>query len=420
MKKKRVRMKRKSRNFPLFFAGGKSTKKSPQQMRSAQGSVDRRLLFLTLLLLFFGLLMIYSASAVVAYHTKGSTFHYLLRQLIWISLGFFAMYVAARFPLDLLQRSSAYIIILAIAGLLAVLILGEDINGARRWIYISDFSFQPSEVAKLAFVIYLAAWLSRTRGSFKKLKEVVRDNIYNDLLPFMFLIGVICGLVLMQPDLDTAVIIAFTALAVYFVAGKDAIHTLGSIFIVGFTGLLGVGAAILAPYRLQRVNTFLQFLVNGNFTTIQKRNEAFQVWNGLLAVANGGLLGVGYGASTQKLYYLQETAWTDSIFAVIAEEFGLLGCVAVIVGFLYFLSIGYDIATHARSKFSALLAFGITTWIALQAFLNIGANLAVVPFGGMPLPLLSYGGSNTIAVMAGIGLLLNVSRQYKSKRTTRR
>ena len=385
-------------------------KQQKSQKPRAKEFVDYRLLFLVAGMLFFGLLMIYSASAVVAFHSKGTTFHFFARQLLWISVGSLAAFIAYKFPLELVSKYSLHLLITAIAGLIMVLIFGEEINGARRWIYISDFSLQPSEVAKLAFVIYLAAWLSRKRPNFRKLESMVRYNLLYELLPFILWLIMISGLVMLQPDLDTTVIIAFTALTVYYVSGRDRIHTIGTTLIVGATGFLGVVAAILAPYRLRRVQVYIEFITTGSFTLEQKRNEAFQVWNGLLAIANGGLLGVGYGESTQKLFYLQETAWTDSIFAVIAEEFGLVGSIAIIVAFLYFMSVGVDISLRARDKFSSLLAVGITTWITLQAFLNIGANLALVPFGGIPLPFLSYGGSNTIVVMVGVGLLLNVAK----------
>lgn len=391
----------------------------PQIKRDAprvkKGKPEMRLLYLAVAFFLFGLLMIYSASAVVADRQEGSSFHYFFRQLIWLVGGLMASYIAYIFPINQLPKLAPLGMIVALVGLVAVLVIGEDINGAKRWIYIGDFSLQPSEMAKLAFVIYLAAWLAKTRSTSKKFKEALRDHFYKDILPFILIMGVVCVLILAQPDLDTTVIIAITALTVYFVSGRDAIHSIGTAGMLFLGGIIGIAAAVVAPYRLKRVQVYVEFLTKGSFTIEQKRNEAFQVWNGLLAISNGGLFGVGYGQSTQKLFYLQETAWTDSIFAVIAEEFGLLGSVIIILAFLYFLSLGIEIAMSAKDRFSSLLAVGVTTWIALQGFLNIGANLALVPFGGIPLPFLSYGGSNTIVVMVGVAILLNISRDCKER-----
>lgn len=379
----------------------------------SKSKFDTRLLYVSAGLFFFGLLMVYSASAsaLKSCYDK-DPFYYLERQIIWIIGGIVLAYISYRIPLKLLSDNAAMIMLVGLVGLVAVLIFGTEINDAKRWIYISEFSFQPSELAKLCFVIYLAAWLSRARPKIKNLQNAIREHFYGELLPFVLLIGVISLLVLFQPDLDTAVIITITALAIYYVSGKDYIHSIGAIFIIVFGALVGSVVTISAGYRLKRIQVWLD-LIQGSLTLSQKRNEAFQVWNGLLAIANGGIFGVGYGSSTQKLCYLQETAWTDSIFAVIAEEFGLLGSLILIVTFLYFLSLGIGIANRASNRFSALLAIGITTWIVVQALLNIGANLALFPFGGIPLPFISYGGSSVMVVMVGVGLLLNISRHGK-------
>jgi cell division protein FtsW len=174
---------------------------------------------------------------------------------------------------------------------------------------------------------------------------------------------------------------------------------------------MGLAATLLASYRMSRFQSFLQILINGEPSNTFKRGESFQVWNGLVALGLGGLLGVGYGQSKQKLFFLQEAAYTDSIFSIVGEEFGLLGTLAVILGFLVILSIGLKIAKEAPNKYLFLFASGITAWIIIQAFLNIAANLALIPFGGIPLPFLTYGGSNTIMILIGVGLLLNISKK---------
>jgi cell division protein FtsW len=377
----------------------------------AQG-LHRQLFVLVLSLFGLGALMVYSASAVIASGEDKSSFHYFLLQLVWLTAALVVMLIAYLIPLKTVQQSSVAVMLVSIVFLVLVLLIGKASFGARRWIDLGPFDLQPSEIAKLGFTIYLSAWLARKRPVVKRLEEAIRLHFYQDLLPFMLLLGMVCALIILQPDLDTAVIIALTALAVYFVSGTDAIHTLGTIFIVATSFLLAVFAAVAAPYRLERVQTFISFLLTGNIA--QRTGAGFQLWNGLVAISSGGLLGLGYGESRQKLFYLSQAAFTDSIFAVFAEEFGLVGSVLLILAFMYFLSLGINIARNAPDKFSSLLALGITTWISVQAFLNIGANLAIVPFGGIPLPFLSYGGSNTITIALGVGLLLNIHRHSKS------
>jgi len=382
------------------------------------GLTDFRLLYTVAGLLGFGLLMIFSSSAIIAFTESGNTFDFFLKQILWIAIGTVLAYVVYRLPLELISKTSVISMVVSIVLLVAVLFVGKDLNGARRWIDLGSFDLQPSEVAKLGFIIYLSAWLSRKRPSVKSYKEVLRQHLNDDLLPFMMLMGVVCFLIVLQPDLDTAVIIAVTALSVYFISGKDAIHTMGSLFIVVTTSIVGGLAAMAAPYRLSRLRTYVDFWITGDVQ--DKLDTGFQVWNNLIAIGTGGFLGVGFGESRQKLFYLQNAAFTDSIFSIIAEEFGLIGSLALIIAFLYFMSLGVEIAQKAPDKFSALLAMGITTWIVLQAFLNIGANLALIPFGGIPLPFISYGGSSTLVVLAGVGILLNIQRNSASSKTARK
>lgn len=378
-------------------------------------SLSMRLIYISAALLIFGLLMIYSASAVLAYSEGESTFHFFLLQLVWIGIGLALGFVAYKMPLAMVSKASVIAMVVSIVLLIAVLVIGKDVNGARRWIDLGPFDLQPSEVAKLGFMVYLAAWLSRKRPTLKTFKEVFRQHLYSELIPFVALMGVIGVLIILQPDLDTAVIICASALTVYFVSGKDAMHTLGSVFIVLTFLVIAVVAAVAAPYRFERVQTYLSFVTTGDLDPATKKGAGFQMWNGLIAIGSGGVFGVGFGESRQKLFYLQDAAFTDSIFSIIAEEFGLVGSLITIVAFLYFMSLGVQIAQRAPDQFSALLAVGITTWITLQAFLNIGANLAIFPFGGIPLPFISYGGSNTLTILIGVGLLLNISKHCNIK-----
>ncbi|MCA9378803.1 cell division protein FtsW [Candidatus Dojkabacteria bacterium] len=379
--------------------------------KASGGKPEYKLVYLSALLLGFGLLMVYSASAVLAFYEDRSPLHYFFLQAVWIAAGAVIAYIAYRLPLNLISKTSVYAMFITIVLLVLVLFVGKTLNGARRWISLGSFDLQPSEIAKLAFVIYLSAWLSKARTKTRDIQEVLRQHVVEDLLPFLVLLGIVCILIVLQPDLDTAFIIAATSLVVYFVSGKDALHTLGSIFIVVTTAIVGAVAAFSASYRLERIRTYIDFLLTGDVQ--DKRDAGFQIWNGLIAIGSGGVFGQGFTESKQKFYYLQNAAFTDSIYSIIAEEFGLVGSLLLIIAFLYFMSLGVSIARRAPDKFSALLAMGITTWIVLQAFLNIGANLAIIPFGGIPLPFISYGGSNTLMVMLGVGLLLNISRQCK-------
>ncbi len=372
---------------------------------------DFRVMYTVAAMSGFGLLMVFSASAIIAYSESGNTFDFFLKQIAWLIIGTILSYMAYRIPLPFVEKLSPLIMAVTIVTLIAVFFVGKDLNGARRWIDLGPFDLQPSEIAKLGFTIYLSAWLCRPKTQSKDIRDILRNHLNEELVPFLLLIAIVCFLIVMQPDLDTAVIIALTALTVYFVSGKEAIHTVGSIFIVITMAAVGALAAVAAPYRFGRVQTYLKFLTSGDFSREEKLSTAFQVWNNLIAIGTGGVLGVGFGNSRQKLFYLQNAAFTDSIYSIVAEEFGLVGSVLLIFAFLYFMALGVDIARKAPTPFGAYLALGITTWIVIQAFLNIGANLALIPFGGIPLPFISYGGSGTIITLIAVGLLLNVQHQ---------
>lgn len=399
--------------FCLFMPAWKQRRALTQnQNAQKQHAVKWPLIYLVAGLSVFGLIMIYSASAVRAAQKDYSPLHYFALQGVWLILGVIAAYVAYRIPLKILPKASILIMVVTIILLMAVLVIGKELNGARRWIDLGLFDLQPSEIAKLGFVVYLSAWLAKQRPAIKDFAEMVKHHLQYDLFPFVLLMFIVCSLILLQPDLDTAVIIAVTSLAVYFVSGKGKVHTIGTALIVAVSALTALLAALRAEYRLSRVQAYIDFLRTGSFRDVL--DTGFQQWNGLIAIGSGGILGLGLTKSIQKYNYLQDAAFTDSIFSIIGEEFGLLGSLMVIVAFLVFMSMGVEIARKAGDKFQALLAVGITTWITLQAFLNIGANLAIIPFGGIPLPFLSYGGSNTIMVLVGVGLLLNISKHGKS------
>lgn len=383
--------------------------------------VHKPLFFLAIALFGFGAMMIISASAVLAVDNQLPATYYFVRQLQWLAIGLGGSFIVYQMPLKTLSKSSVFIMFIALALLFAVLFVGTERFGARRWISLGAFDLQASEVAKLGFIIYLSAWLARARPKFKNFIEAVKAHFLEELVPFALVLLVVSLLIVLQPDLDTAVIIAATALVMYYVSGKDIVHSLGTFAIILVAILAAVFAAVAAPYRLARVQTYVNFITTGEFTAAERQDSAFQIVNSLTAIAEGGFFGKGFTQSTGKLFYLSDAAFTDSIYSVMAEEFGFVGSLALILAFLYFMNLGIGISRRAPDKFSALLAIGVTSWITIQAFLNIGANLAIIPFGGIPLPFLSYGGSSTLVVMAGVALLLNVHRhtvstQRKSRR----
>lgn len=393
------------------------------------------LLIVVILMLLFGLLMIFSASAVIAFiYEGGDTFYFFKRQILWIIIGAFLGFILYRFPVYKFRRLSFWMLIVTIFLMLYLvpealfnvdMPFVDTINGATRWINIGITTIQPSEIAKLTMVLFAASWFTMSEKKKMQIESYIKKQkdapLWQSILtlgyktfPFIML-GIVIALVLIQKDLDTVVIITLIFLSIFYLSGQGKKHTFVTMFLLTSAAIMGFIATIVTTYRLSRFQSFLQILFYGEPSNTFKRGESFQVWNGLIALGLGGIFGVGYGQSRQKLFFLQEAAYTDSIFTIVGEEFGLLGTLAVILGFLIILSIGLKIAKEAPNKFQFLLAAGITSWIAIQAFLNIAANLALIPFGGMPLPFLTYGGSNTIMILLGVGILLNISKKRKSE-----
>ncbi|MDD3647330.1 MAG: putative peptidoglycan glycosyltransferase FtsW [Candidatus Dojkabacteria bacterium] len=375
----------------------------------SKGAPDYILLALIVGLVLFGLVMVYDASVIVASETYGDQFRFLKLQAIWVAVGSCAFAFTYLFDYHNYPKLIVPAIITTIILLVLVVIAGPAIFGSRRWFDIGVVNIQPSELAKLTFTVYLACWLARQKQRSGSLKEAFRDHLKTELLPFAFILFAICFLIIIEPDLGTTAVVGFTALAVYFISGTDALHTLGSMFIVAVMGVLGVIAAIISPYRATRVTTFLETIKTGYAP--DPWISGYQINQVLIAIGSGGLFGIGFGESRQKFFYLVgNSAFTDTIFAVYAEEFGFLGDLVLVLAFLMFISRGLKIARNAPDRLGSLLATGITVWIGLQAFLNIAANIALGPLTGIPLPFFSYGGSSMVVILAGVGILLNVSK----------
>ncbi|MFH0863649.1 MAG: putative lipid II flippase FtsW [Candidatus Gottesmanbacteria bacterium] len=350
--------------------------------------MDILLLIATVLICLIGLLFIFEASGVSAARTFNDKYYFLKEQSMWFGLGLITMIVISLFDYHHYYKLALPIIIGVIFLLIAVFIpgLGVKALGARRWINLGFSTIQPSEVAKLALVIYLAAWFSY--------KEKSR------LIAFMILMGIIVGLIVIQPDLGTAIIVCLIALCIYFISGVPFWHFL---LLVPLTGGAVFFLSIISPYRFKRLITFLN-------PSVDPLGMSYHIRQVLLALGSGGLWGLGLGKSRQKFEYLPE-AMTDSIFAIFAEELGFIGCLVLIMIFLFILWRAVKIAIKAPDRLGHLLAFGITSWIGIQTIINLGAMVALVPLTGVPLPFISYGGSNLVMTLIGIGILLNISRQ---------
>lgn len=352
---------------------------------------DWLLLGLVLGLTFFGVMMVGSASAVEAYRDFGDQLYYLRLQARWAFLGLFALTLASVFNYRRLKLLATPLMIFTLLSLVLVLIPGVGIQalGARRWLGVSSLNFQPAELAKLAFVLYLASLLSSKKQA----------------LPFVVLLGIILILIMLEPDLGTAVIVSATGMIVYFASGAPLLTVLG----LGSLGFLaGLGLIFSSSYRKERLMTFLN-------PARDPLGTSYHIRQILIALGSGGVFGLGLGQSRQKYEYLP-AATTDSIFAVIAEELGFVGGFLLVLVFLLLIWRGMKIAQQAPDEFGRLLATGITAWIGLQALVNLAAMVALVPLTGVPLPFISYGGSSLVLALTGAGILLNISRQRVVKK----
>jgi cell division protein FtsW len=356
-----------------------------------QHRFDYFLVIAAVALLIVGLMMIYSATFALGYQLHGQATYYFIRQLLWMGLGTLGLVVFARVEYHTWRRFSIPMMIVVMSLLALVLLVGDVRFGGQRWLL--NGSVQPSEISKLVIVIYIADWLS-SKG------ERIRKVSYG-LIPFAILLGLITGLIVLQQDLSTAILIGATSLAMFFIAGGNLLQILVS-------GLLGAATLFMlitrSPYRLARFTAFLDPL-NGD-----PLGESYQIRQILIALGSGGLTGLGLGASRQKFGYIP-ASHTDGIFAILGEELGLIGGLVVIGLFVFLGYRGFRIALAAPDSFGTVLASGITCSLIFQAIVNIGVITASLPFTGVPLPLISFGGSSLVTSMASIGLLLAISRR---------
>lgn len=359
--------------------------------------VDKPFIVTVAILLAFGLLMIMSAGVSYGQVRFDDSYYFFKQQILGLLVGGAVLYVTANIDYHLWRRLVMPIFGLALVLLIMVFIPGIGVNvyGATRWIELGPIMFQPSEVMKLSIILYLAAWLSE-KGEAK-----VAD--FNEgLVPFLGILLLIGFLIIKQPDTGTLGVICLMAMSIFFTAGAQVKHIL-SLIGLGFASL-GV-LILLAPYRLARLTVFLN-------PDHDPSGSGYQVSQALLAVGSGGLLGAGLGQSRQKFNYLPEPV-TDSIFAVIGEEFGFIGSVLLVSLFLYLAWRGLRIAQGAPDMFGRLIVVGVVAWIIFQSFINISAIIGLIPLTGIPLPLISYGGTSLAVILAAVGIVLNVSRQSR-------
>ncbi|MEX2237518.1 MAG: putative lipid II flippase FtsW [Dehalococcoidia bacterium] len=369
-----------------------------QAGRLRPAAADWLLMLTVLTLVGVGVLAVFSASFAEGWRLYGDVNYFVMRQAMWAVIGLVLMVALMRTDYHLLRPASPVLMVLAVGLLIVVLTpLGVESNGATRWIQVGPVPpVQPSEFVKLAMIIYIAAWLTA------KGKEISQFNV--GMLPFVLLVGAVGALVMMQPDMGTAIVIILTTITMFFVAGGELRHIAG---LLGAGFIIGVILIISGDYRAQRFSAFLG-------AEDDPLGSGFQILQLSIALGSGGITGLGWGVSRQKFFYVPG-AHTDGVFAIIGEELGLLGTLGVIALFAFLVFRCFRVIVNARDQFGMLLATGVTVWIAYQALLNIGGITRTLPLTGIPLPFVSYGGSALAATMAAVGVLLSVSRYGHDK-----
>lgn len=360
---------------------------------------DYILIFTIAGLAFCGLIILASASSFVSQNRFGNPYFYLFRQMTYgLAIGLIGFLITQKLNYQIWKKAAVWILFANIVLLILVFIppFSFSYGGANRWIHVGSFSFQPGELVKLSFILYLAAWLS------SKQKEI--SDFSAGFIPFLTITGGVGLLLMLQPDIGTLGVLTLTAAMMYFAAGACLSH-LFLVFSMGIGGLFGL--IKLAPYRLNRLISFLH-------PDVDPLGIGYQITQATLAIGSGGIFGLGFGRSGQKYNYLPEV-FGDSIFAVFAEEMGFIGAIILISLFLLLVLRGFRIAKNTPDLFGKYAAIGITCWIAVQAFVNIAAISGLIPLTGIPLPFVSYGSSALAVNLAAVGILVNISKSASRK-----
>ncbi|MFD2044013.1 stage V sporulation protein E [Ornithinibacillus salinisoli] len=365
-------------------------------MMKMKDKPDYTLLTIVILLLIVGIVMVFSSSYIWAEYKYSDTFYFLKRQLLFAGAGVIAMLFAMLTPYNTWGKYAKIVLLVCFFLLLIVLIpgIGMTRGGAQSWIGVGAFSIQPSEFMKLGMIIFLSAYLASNQKYITSLKK--------GFFPSLMLVFTAFGLIMLQPDLGTGMVLVLTSMVMIFVAGARISHFIGlAVFgVVGFAYLI-----ISAPYRISRITAFLN-------PWEDPLGDGFQIIQSLYAIGPGGLMGVGLGGSLQKYFYLPEPQ-TDFIYAILAEELGFIGGTVVIVLFGLLFWRGIKIALEAPDLFGRFLALGIVSMLTIQVMINVSVVIGLIPVTGITLPFLSYGGSSLTLTLCSVGVLLNISRYTK-------
>ena len=360
-----------------------------------RGRMDFSIFLMVILLCAFGIVMMFSASYYWAQHYQGDGYFYVKKQVIFLAAGVVIMLGISRVDYHLLDRYKWWIVGASIAMLLAVLLMGAERNSGKRWLEIGPISIQPSEIAKFAMTLYMASFMSRRAALMK--------NFVHGVIPMLMVMLVICGLIVLQPNLSMAVSIGLIGVAMLFVGGVQMKHLLG----LGVAAVIAFVLLVLAAdYRIERVSIFLD-------PWQDPKDSGYQLIQSLYALGAGGAFGQGLNSSRQKLLYLTYGE-SDFIFAIIGEELGFIGCVAVILASVFLIYRGIRVAMRCKDSFGSLLAAGITITLAVQVMVHIGVVTSSIPPTGQTLPFISAGGTSLLVYLAEMGILLNISRYTSS------
>lgn len=352
------------------------------------GGIDRLLFIAVVFLSLFGVLMVYDSSVAIAIRDFGNPYFFMIEQAKWLGVGLISLLVFSFVDYRRLYPLAVPLLVATLVLLVGVFLPGFGVHalGARRWVNLGFTTLQPAELAKFTLVLYLSAWFAN--------KERERFG------SFLLLLGMVVGLIILEPDLGTSIIIVTIAMLLYFFSDAPVGH-FALLVPALITGVLLL--AVISPYRFSRLTTFLH-------PQNDPLGASYQIRQSLLALGSGGWLGVGIGKSRQKYEYLPE-ANTDSIFAIIGEEIGFVGAVVFIAAMAFVVWRGFRIAKNTKDPFGRLLALGISCWIGVQTIINLSAMVALMPLTGVPLPFISYGGSSLIIILTAVGVLLNISRK---------
>lgn len=379
----------------MFFS---KTIKNLFAPKKGEHEPDKKLIGALGVILVFGLVMLSSASSVVSYAKFGNSYNYFLHQLLALAISLVVMFVVSKIDYHFWRKYAGAFLIASVILLLLVFIPGirAEFGTSRSWINLFGYSFQPSELVKITFLIYLATWLEAKKGQL--------GSFESGVFPFLATLSVIAGLMLLQPDLGSLLIIASSAIVVFFVGGGNFKHIL-------ITGLLAVLVLFLVlslktSYQSDRFKCYQ----NPGYDT---QDECYQINQSLIAVGSGGWFGRGLGQSRQKFMYLPEV-WGDSIFPIIAEEIGFIFSSTLLLLLLFLFYRILQVAKNAPDSYGTSLAVGVVSWLAIQSFLNIGGQLNLIPMTGVPLPFISAGGSSALSSLIALGIVINISKQTRS------